>query len=60
MRLIHAKWWSLEDHGDGGGDHKVIKCSTSKTRKRKTKSYKDQGKGINKILVLVIETPRRV
>jgi hypothetical protein len=57
MRLIRAKWWSLEDHYDGGDDHKMIKCSIWKTRKRKTKSYGDQYKGINRILVLVIETP---
>ena len=24
MRLVHAKWWSLKDHGDGGDSHKVI------------------------------------
>ena len=46
MRLVHAKWWSLEDHGDGDGDHKMIKCSTWKRRKGKTKPYGDQGKGI--------------
>ena len=32
-----------DDHGD---DHKMIKCSTWKRRKRKTKPYGDQGKGI--------------
>jgi len=35
-----------DDHGVDGGDHKMIKCSTWKTRKRKTKSYGDQGKSI--------------
>jgi len=45
-----------DDHGDGGDDQKVIKCSTWKRRKRKIKSYGDQGKGINRILVLVINT----
>jgi len=32
-----------DDHGD---DHEMIKCSTLKRRKRKTKPYGDQGKGI--------------
>ena len=36
-----------DDHGDDGDDHKMIKCSTWKRRKRKTKSYEDQGKGIS-------------
>jgi len=35
-----------DDHGDGSDDHKVIKCSTLKRRKRKIKLYEDQGKGI--------------
>jgi len=35
-----------DDHSDEGDDHKVIKCSTWKRRKRKTKSYENQGKGI--------------
>ena len=34
----------------------MIKCSTWKGRKRKTKPYRDQGKGINKDFVLVIKT----
>jgi len=34
------------DHGDDRDDHKMIKSSTWKTRKRKTKPYGDQGKGI--------------
>jgi len=38
--------WSLEDHGIGGNNHKVIKCLTWKRRKRKIKPYGDQGKGI--------------
>jgi len=33
------------DHGDDGYDYKMIKCSTWKRKKRK-KSYGDQGKGI--------------
>jgi len=32
-----------DGHGD---DHKMIKCSTWKRRKKKTKPYGDQGKGI--------------
>jgi len=35
-----------DDHGDDVYDHKVIKCLTWKRRKRKTKSYGVQGKGI--------------
>jgi len=35
-----------DDHDDGGDDHNMIKCSTWKIRKRKTKPYGDQGKGI--------------
>ena len=34
-----------DDHGDDGDDQNMIKCSTWK-RKRKTKLYGDQGKGI--------------
>ena len=35
-----------DDHGDNDDDYKMIKCSTWKRRKRKTKSNGDQGKGI--------------
>jgi len=35
-----------EDHWDDGDDYKMIKCSTWKKRKRKTKPNGDQGKGI--------------
>jgi len=35
-----------DDHGDVGDNDKMIKCSTLKRRKRKTKPYGDQGKGI--------------
>ena len=35
-----------DDHCDEGDDHKMIKCSTWKRRKRKTKPYGVQGKGI--------------
>jgi hypothetical protein len=39
MRLVLAKWWSLEkDHGDDGVNHKMIMGSTWKRRKRKTKT----------------------
>ena len=31
-----------------GDDQKMIKCSTWRRRKRKTKPYGDQGKGINR------------
>jgi hypothetical protein len=36
----------LNDGQGDGGDQKMIKCSTGKRRKRKTKPYGDQGKGI--------------
>jgi len=35
-----------DDHGVDSDDHKMIKCSTWKIIKRKTKLYGDQGKGI--------------
>jgi len=35
-----------DDHGDDGDDHKMIKCSTLKRRKKKTKLYGVQGKCI--------------
>ena len=35
-----------EVHGDGDGHVLMIKCSTWKRRKKKTKPYGDQGKGI--------------
>jgi len=35
-----------DDHSDDGDDHMMIKCSTWKRRKRKTKPYVDQGKSI--------------
>jgi len=35
-----------DGHGENGDDHKMIKCSIWKRRKRKTKPYEDQGKGI--------------
>ena len=46
-----------DDHGDDGDDHKVIKCSTWKRRKRETKLYGGQGKGMLRVLFLVIKTP---
>jgi hypothetical protein len=37
------KWWSLEkDHGDGGVEHKMIKGSTWKKRKKKIKMVSRQ------------------
>jgi len=42
MRLVHAS----DDHDDDVDDHKMIKWSTWKRRKRKIKPYGDQGKGI--------------
>ena len=35
-----------DDHSNDGDDHKMIKCSIWKRRKRKTKPHRDQGKGI--------------
>jgi hypothetical protein len=35
-----------DDHGDDGDDHKMIKGSSWKRRKRKIKPKRDQGKGI--------------
>jgi len=35
-----------DDHGVDGDDHKVIKCSTWKKGREKTKPSEDQGKGI--------------
>jgi len=35
-----------DEHGDDGADHKMIKRSTWKRKKRKTKPYGDQGQGI--------------
>ena len=48
-----------EVHGDG---HilKMIKCSTWKRKKRKTKPYGDQGKSIIRDFVLALKTPYRV
>jgi hypothetical protein len=39
-----------EVHGDEGGQMMMIKAPTWKRRKRKTKTYEYQGKGINRIL----------
>jgi hypothetical protein len=39
MRLVLAKWWSLEkDHGDDGVDHKMIKRLNLEKKKEKTKT----------------------
>jgi len=45
-----------DDHGDDGDDHKMIKCSTWKRRRRKTKPYGVQGKVLLRVLALVIKT----
>jgi hypothetical protein len=39
-------WSKIQIHGEEGGHEMMIKCSTWKRRKRKTKSDGDQGKGI--------------
>jgi len=46
-----------DDHGDNCDDHKMIKCSTWKRRKRKIKPHGVQGKVLLRVLVLVIKTP---
>jgi len=46
-----------DDHGDDGDDHKMIKYSTWKRRKRKTKHYEIKAKVLLRVLVLVIKTP---
>jgi len=48
-----------DDHGDDGDDHKVIKCSTWKRIKRKTKPnpLEIKAKVLLRVLVLVIKTP---
>ena len=47
-----------DDHGDNGDDHKMIKCSTWKRRKRKTKNPMEiKAKVLLRVLVLVIKTP---
>jgi len=46
MRLVHAKYGARNGHCDDGDDHKMIKCSTWKRRKRTTKLYGVQDKGI--------------
>jgi hypothetical protein len=56
MRLVLAKWWSLEkDLGDDGVDHKMIKGSTWKEEREKQKQI-DQGKGINRFLFCTQDT----
>jgi len=44
-------------HGDEGDDHKMIKCSTWKRRKRKTNPMEIKAKVLLRVLVLVIKTP---
>jgi hypothetical protein len=43
-------------HGDEDGQKVMIKCSNLEKRKRKTKPYADQGKGINRDFILPIKT----
>jgi hypothetical protein len=50
-------WSKIQVHGEEGGHEMMIKCSTWKRRKRKTKPDGDQGKGIARVLVSVIKTP---
>jgi hypothetical protein len=50
-------WSKIQVHGEEGGHEIMIKCSTWKRRKRKTKPDGDQGKGIARVLVSVIKTP---
>jgi hypothetical protein len=47
MIKSHAKWSSLDDHGDVGDDHNVINGSLGE---EKMQPYGAQGKGINRIL----------
>jgi len=49
----------LEDHGDGGDDHKVIKYSTWKRSKIKQNSMEIKATVLLRVLVLVlvIKTP---
>jgi hypothetical protein len=49
-------WSKIQVHGEEGGHEMMIKCSTWKRRKRKTKPDGDQGKGIARVLVS-IKTP---
>jgi len=47
-----------DDHGDDGDDHKMIKCSTWKRRKRKKQNHMEiKAKVLLRVLVLVIKTP---
>ena len=47
-----------DDHGDDGDDHKMIKCSTWKRRKRKKQNPMEiKAKVLLRVLVLVIKTP---
>jgi len=57
LRLVHAKWWSLEDHGDGGDHHKMMKCSIWKEEGEKQNPLETKAKVLLRVLVLVIKTP---
>jgi hypothetical protein len=39
-------WSKIQVYGEKGGHKMMIKCSTWRRRKRKTKPVGDQGKGI--------------
>ena len=47
---------AIDDHGDDGDDHKMIKCSTWKRRKTKN-PMEIKAKVLLRVLVLVIKTP---
>jgi hypothetical protein len=56
MRLVLAKWWSLEkDYSDDGVDHKMTKGSTWKEEREKQKQV-DQGKVIIRFLFYIQDT----
>jgi hypothetical protein len=48
----------LDDGHSDGGDQKMIKCFTfGKEEREKQNLMENQGKGIARVLVLVIKTP---
>ena len=53
--MVHNKVELDGIHGDGDGHKMVIKCSNLEKKKRKTKPYGVQGKGINRDFVLPIK-----
>jgi hypothetical protein len=38
MGLVYVKWWILEDHDDGGDDHKMISSAQLGKKKEKNKA----------------------